>query len=109
MIIFGLNGFLEFIPVPEFHDFMKLLVDSGYIYFVKTIEIIGGACLVFPRAVNLGLLLLTPVIVNIVAYHWFLDHRNWPVAAILAILNLAILYDRAADFRTIILKPKASR
>jgi hypothetical protein len=98
MIVFGLNGFVNFIPVPEFHDFMKLLVDSGYIYLVKGIEVIGGSLLLIPRFANAGLLLITPVVVNICAYHLFLDHRNWPVSLILALLNIAIIYSRRADF-----------
>ena len=98
MIVFGLNGFYTFIPVPEFHDFMQMLVDSGYIYLVKTIEVIGGACLISGRFTNLGLLLLTPIIVNICAYHIFFDHRNWPVALLLAILNAVLLFSQSNDF-----------
>lgn len=104
MVVFGVNGFVTFIPVPEFHDFMQLLVDSGYIYLVKAIEIIGGVCLLIPRCTNAGLLLITPVVVNICAYHFFFDHRNWVVALILAALNIATLYHQSGDFVQLLLE-----
>jgi hypothetical protein len=43
-VIFGLNGFLKFIPVPPFHPFVPILVSSGYIYFIKAIEASPAAC-----------------------------------------------------------------
>jgi putative oxidoreductase len=75
-VIFGLNGFLKFIPVPPFHPFVQILVSSGYIYFVKAIEVLAGGLLVVNRALLLALVLLGADIANIVAYHALLDHRN---------------------------------
>lgn len=50
-LIFGLNGFYTFIPVPEFHPFMKIMVDSGFIYAIKSIEVIAGILLLSNRFV----------------------------------------------------------
>ncbi|MEX2574702.1 MAG: DoxX family membrane protein [Balneolaceae bacterium] len=54
-LVFGLNGFYTFIPVPEFHPFMEILVTSGFIYLVKTAEVTGGLMLLSNRFVPLAL------------------------------------------------------
>jgi len=53
---------------PAAH-FMAAFVPTGYIKFVKLFEFIGGIVVMIPRLRNLGLLLLGPVIVNIIAFH----------------------------------------
>ena len=89
--VLGLNGFFTFIPVPEFHPFMEILVDSGYIYLVKSIEVIGGLLLLTNRFVPLALALLLPVIVNIAAYHALLDPRNGSISLILIFFSAILL------------------
>ena len=81
-LIFGLNGFVRFIPVPAFHPFMAILVASGYIYLIKTLEVAGGLLVLTNQCVPLALVLLGPNIVNILAYHLLLDPRHWPIALI---------------------------
>lgn len=85
-LIFGLNGFYTFIPVPDFHPFMEILVESGYIYLIKTVEITGGIMLLANRFVPLSLSVLAVDIVNISAFHVLLDPRNGFLAIILIIL-----------------------
>lgn len=53
---------------PAWH-FMEAFVPTGYIKFVKSFEFIGALIVMIPRLRNLGLLLLGPVIVNIIAFH----------------------------------------
>jgi len=98
--VFGLNGFVTFIPVPELHPFMEILVASGYIYAVKLVEVVGAILLMRRRTVVIGLMLLTPVTVNICLYHALLDPRNWGVAVVLAVANLVLLANRFDWFRT---------
>lgn len=90
-LIFGLNGFYTFIPVPEFHPFMKIMVDSGFIYVIKSIEVIAGILLLSNRFVLLSIVLLTPIIINIVFYHLLLDHRNWQITLIISLLHGIII------------------
>jgi len=91
-LVFGLNGFLNFIPVPEFHPFMEILVRSGYIYLIKSFEIIGAVLLLIPSKRFAGYLILSPIIVNIVAYHIFLDHRNMFVLVTLLVPFLLLTW-----------------
>ncbi|HEX8371412.1 MAG TPA: hypothetical protein VF585_01425 [Chthoniobacterales bacterium] len=56
--------------------FMGALVPTGYLAFVKAIELIGGILVAIPKTRNFGLLFLGPVIVNILAFHVFLTDRS---------------------------------
>jgi uncharacterized membrane protein YphA (DoxX/SURF4 family) len=53
--------------------FMGALAPTGYLTFIKIIELTGGILVMIPKVRNLGLLLLGPIIVNILAYHAFLE------------------------------------
>ncbi len=44
---------------------------TGYMTFVKVFELLGGVLVMIPRLRNLGLLVLGPIILNILAFHIF--------------------------------------
>ena len=79
-ITFGANFFLHFIPMPADPSpadaphklFMAAMFPTGYLAFVKVLEILGGLLVALPKTRNIGLLVLGPIIVNIVAFHVFL-------------------------------------
>ena len=62
-------------PPPEkgsaAEHFMTALGPTGYMTFVKVLEVIGGILVAVPRTRNFGLLVLGPIIVNIFAFHFF--------------------------------------
>jgi putative oxidoreductase len=70
-VVFGLQHFLNFLsmsppPPPEpALTFAGILVTSGYMNVVKALEVLGGALVLSGRLVPLGLVLATPVAVNI--------------------------------------------
>jgi putative oxidoreductase len=75
--VFGLNGFLHFIPQPPMsgppEEFLGALIATGYLFpLLKTTEVVTGALLLSGRLVPLALVVLAPVIVNIFAFHLFL-------------------------------------
>ena len=45
---------------------------TGYLTFVKVLELLGGILVAIPRTRNFGLLILGPIIVNILAFHVFI-------------------------------------
>ncbi|HMP74062.1 MAG TPA: hypothetical protein PKE55_12435 [Kiritimatiellia bacterium] len=77
-IVFGLNFFLQFIPIPQPEpdtppaNFMGAMYVTGFLTFVKVLEVLGGVLVVIPKTRVLGLLILTPIVVNIVAFHAFI-------------------------------------
>lgn len=78
-VVFGLNFFLKFIPMPPpppadtpVGMFMGAVFGTGFMAFVKVLEIAGGILVAIPRTRPLGLLILAPIIVNIIAFHVFI-------------------------------------
>ena len=61
-------------PMPENTPpahFMAAFGPPGYMTFVKVLELLGGILVAIPRTRNLGLLILGPILVNILAFHAF--------------------------------------
>ena len=89
--VFGLNGFLHFIPMGQMPtglagQYIGALMQSHYIYFVAALQVAGGALLLVGRYVPLGLTLLGPVIVNILLYHLLMDPKGLPMAFVVTVL-----------------------
>jgi putative oxidoreductase len=89
--VFGLNGFLKFIPMGTLPSglagqFLTVLLQSHYVLFVSAFQLAGGALLLVNRCVPLALTFLGPVIVNILLYHLLLDHTGATLASVVAIL-----------------------
>jgi uncharacterized membrane protein YphA (DoxX/SURF4 family) len=71
-VVFGLNYFLHFTDTPQLPEnaqaFISILMKSGYLTVVKVLEIVGGVLVLSGRLVPLGLVILTPVAVNIALF-----------------------------------------
>ena len=96
-VVFGLNIFLLFIPMPPppptlVGDFSKALFLSHYLHVVGALQVIGGALLLLGRFVPLGLTLLGPVIVNIDLVHILMDPSGLPMAALISILTIFLVW-----------------
>jgi uncharacterized membrane protein YphA (DoxX/SURF4 family) len=94
--VLGSNAFLHFIPMPPMQGqagaFIGALINSGYIYPIALLQVVGGLLLLIGRFIPLGLTLLVPVIVNIMLYHIFLDPSGLPMAILISILALFLLW-----------------
>ena len=91
--VFGLNGFLHFIPQPPPSGpsgaFAGAMFATGYLFqLVKGTEVVAGLLLLSNRFVPLSLALLAPVIVNILAFHTFLAPSGLPLPLIILALEL---------------------
>jgi uncharacterized membrane protein YphA (DoxX/SURF4 family) len=77
-VMSGLVVLLHLAPMPSLPagtpaaSFMDAFVPTGYLAFVKVLEVLGGLLVAIPRTRNLGLLVLGPILVNILAYHTFI-------------------------------------
>lgn len=75
--------------------FMGAFFPSGYLHFVKVLEVLGGVLVAIPRTRNLGLLVLGPIIVNILAFTVFIakgKDASIPVLAILVVIPLYLMW-----------------
>jgi putative oxidoreductase len=95
--VFGLNGFLHFFPMGPMPtglagQYITVMMQSHYLYFVAAVQVVGGALLLIGRYIPLGLTLLGPVIVNILIYHLLMDLKGIPMAIIVTILWAIVFY-----------------
>ena len=95
--VFGLNGFLHFIPMGPMPtglsgQYITVMMQSHYLYFVAAFQVAGGALLLIGRYIPLALTLLGPVIVNILLYHLLMDLKGIPMAIVVTILWGIVFY-----------------
>ncbi len=65
---------------------------TGYLTFVKVFEVIGGVLVAIPFTRNLGLLVLGPIIVNILAFHIFITKGEGLLSPMLLFIVALALY-----------------
>jgi len=99
LLVFGLNGFLNFIPQPTTPlpegavAFVGALVNSGYMMnLIGLTQLVVGAFLVINRFVPLALALFAPFMVNSIAFHLFLEPSGLGMAAIFLALELYLAW-----------------
>ena len=95
--VLGSNAFLHFMKMPTLQGdaaaFMGALINSGYIYPIAVLQVLGGLLLLLGgRFVPLGLTLLGPIIVNIVLYHIFIEPEGLLMAGVISLLALFLLW-----------------
>ena len=98
-LVFGLNGFLHFIPMPPpkgalAAQFGGAIFGSHYWIVIFGVQVIGGVLLLVNQFVPLALAILGPVIVNIFFFHAFMAPEGLPLAIVVVLLwsILAIRY-----------------
>jgi len=96
MLVFGLNKFLNFIPVPPMEGdaatLMGIYGSSGFMTIIAVIEILGGIALLAGKFVPLALTFLTAVMFNAVLFHLFHDIGGIPGAAVGFVLCLLVIF-----------------
>lgn len=97
-LVFGLNFFLQFIPIPPAPEgspasqFLGALYVSGFLALVKVLEILGGLLVAVPATRRLGLLVLGPVIANIVLFQIYFTGGAGLFAPPVVVMILASVY-----------------
>lgn len=93
-LVFGLNGFLQFIHMPPptgvAGQFFGAIFASHYWVVVFGVQVIGGILLLVNRFVPLALIVLGPVIVNIFFFHALMAPAGLPLAFVVVILWLIV-------------------
>lgn len=90
-------------------SFFAAFGPTGYMTFVKVLELLGGILVAIPRTRNIGLLVLGPIIVNILAFHVFLLGGNGlldPILIGIVVLALVLLWVERRAFAGLIQRPQ---
>ena len=95
-LVFGLNGFLQFMPNPpvtqEAGALLGALANTGYFFImIKSIETLVGILLLTNIFAPLAVVLIAPVLVGITTIHLFLNPAGLPLIILLHILHLIII------------------
>ena len=102
-IVFGLNGFLHFIPQPPppselAKQYFTVMFASHYLLFVFGLQLIAGVLFLFPRTVPLALTIIGPVIVNILLFHALMDPGGIVPGLVVTALWFVIFWQFRAAF-----------
>jgi uncharacterized membrane protein YphA (DoxX/SURF4 family) len=97
--VFGLNGFLHFIPQPKSPmpeaaaAFAGALMQTGYMFpLVMGTQLFAGVLLLFNRFVPLALALLAPILVGIITFHIFLAPASIGPGVAVVVLELYLAW-----------------
>jgi len=97
-VVFGANGIHPFIPNPNglppglAGQFAGAMFASHYFYLVGGVQLIGGLLVLVNRYTVLGLTLLGPVIVNILAFHLLMDPKGIVPGSVAAVLWFILFF-----------------
>jgi putative oxidoreductase len=102
--VFGLNGILHFLPTPamppsDATTFATILMTHGYMTFVAVLMTIAGLLLLVGRYVPLALVLLGPILVNILLFHFTLMHGGAAMGLIATVLEIFLIWAYRLSFR----------
>jgi len=106
-VVFGLNGFFNFIEPPEMNEtagaFIGALAGTGYFMMVvKLVEVVAGVMILTGRFLPLGLILLAPVSVHILLFHIFLDQAGLGMAIFIIVMQLFLAWAYRDSFRGVL-------
>jgi len=98
ILTFGLDKFFHFVPMDHSGlseaamGYMGGLASTNTTYLVGVVEVLAGLSFLLNKYGALMALILMSVSVNAVLFHATLDPTNIMGAAILIILNIALLF-----------------
>lgn len=109
----GLMVLLNLAPAPpSFPEgsaaahFMAAFATTGYMTFVKVLELIGGVLIAIPKTRRAGLLVLGPILINILAFHAFVLRAGLfsPMLIVIVALMLFLVWVERAAFGAFCIK-----
>ena len=103
-LVFGLNGFLNFMPAPKEMpaDIMAVvgaLMKGGYMTVVSGTEVLVAVLLLLNRFVPLALALLAPIIVGILTFHVALAPSSIGPGIVVLVMELYLAWAYRSAFR----------
>ena len=106
LVVFGLNGFLQFIPMPqppvEMGQYMGALFTTGFIFpIVAVIEILAGVSFIVNKYTSFMAIIVMPIMINAFLAHLFLDLAGIGGSAFLIIATLIVMIKNKERYQAI--------
>jgi uncharacterized membrane protein YphA (DoxX/SURF4 family) len=103
-LVFGLNGFLNFIPAPkdmpqEIMNVSSALMKAGFMNVVSGTEVLVALMLLANRFVPLALALLAPVVVGIITFHIAIAPATIGPGIVVLVMELYLAWVYRGAFR----------
>jgi putative oxidoreductase len=108
-LIFGINGFLHFMPNPPMTEqagaLLGAFAKTGYFFpMIKIIELIVGVLLLSNFFAVFAAVIVTPVLVGITTIHLFLNPAGLPIMIFLHVLHGIIVFGYKDHYRSLFTK-----
>jgi len=109
-LVFSLNYWLKFIPIPApaaeglAAGFMGAIYGSGFLTLVKVLELLCAILLLSGRYINLALTLLGPIVVNVLLFHVLIKQADHALSVVISVLALIVLIGQKNYLKTIFAK-----
>jgi putative oxidoreductase len=101
--VFGLNGFLFFMPAPplsgDIGNMMSAMFHSHYLYLTAGAQVVAGALLLINRYVRFALVVLAAILANILTLHITMYPAGLPMAIVVTILWFIVAWPQRAAFK----------
>ena len=103
-LVFGLNGFLNFMPAPkdlppDIITVSSALVKGGYMAVVAATEIIAAVLLLSNRFVPLAVALLAPIVAGIITFHIAIAPSTIVPGIVVLVMELYLAWAYRGAFR----------
>ena len=103
-LVFGLNGFLNFMPPPkdmpqEIMNVMGALTKAGYMTVVSGAEVLIALMLLTNRFVPLALAMLFPIVVGILTFHIAMARATIGPGIVVLMMELYLVWVYRSAFR----------
>ena len=111
-VVFGLNGFLHFMPMgepptpdsPAAH-FFAAVATTGFMNVVFVCQLVGGLLLLLNFLPVLGLTILGPVIFNILLFHLTIMPKGIFPGVAVAVMALFLVWAYWEHYRHLLRQP----
>ncbi|MGL2964436.1 DoxX family protein [Flavobacterium sp. RSB2_4_14] len=106
LLFVSIGFFLKLFPEPvttgDFKAFQVGLIASSYLMpLAKSVELLCGLSYVSGKYVTLANIVILPVTLNILLINYFMTPDNLPIAGLLFLGNLFMIYRYWSNYKTI--------
>ncbi len=106
LVLFGLNGFLQFLAMPPANEQMSAftfaIYKTGYIFpLMAFFQLIAGLSFIFNKYTALTTILVMPFLLNAFLAHLFLDINGIAPSAFIVFALITVIFKNRTSFALI--------